>query len=63
MGASIVTAIVLTLVASTTSKEERIRQQLAVPALPDLTQQETEAIEEAGSRLHKGLSTRNGVDD
>ncbi|KAF9475050.1 Aldo/keto reductase [Pholiota conissans] len=44
---------------TTSSKAERIQEFLAVENLPDLTSKEIDAIEEAGSKLHKRVFMRH----
>jgi aryl-alcohol dehydrogenase-like predicted oxidoreductase len=44
---------------STSTKAERIQEFLSVENLPDLTAEEIDAIEEAGSKLHKRVFMRH----
>jgi hypothetical protein len=43
---------------STTSKEARIKEYLDTINVPDLSVEEIEAIEQAGSKLHKRMYMR-----
>lgn len=42
----------------TSSKQERLQEYLAAASVPDLTAEEIQAIEEAGSKLHKRVFMR-----
>ncbi|KAJ6470063.1 oxidoreductase [Mycena vitilis] len=47
------------IVVTTSSKEARIREYLETPSIPDLTAEESQAIDDAGAKLHKRIVGRD----